>query len=399
MTILFLTLSRITDIEQRGIYTDLMRRFVRDGHEVYIVVPFERQTGRQTELFQSGSAHILGVKTLNIQKTNVVEKGIGTLLLERQYMSAIKQHLANVHFDLVLYSTPPITFNKVIKWVKEKYKTKSYLLLKDIFPQNAVDLGMFSKRSPIYKMFRRKEETLYQLSDYIGCMSPANVQYIIKHNPSIDATRVEVCPNSVELTNIDKTIDAQTIKEKYGIPTDKLICIYGGNLGKPQGVDFLMEAIVSNEQRNDTFFVVAGSGTEFGRIQEWFAMHRPKNAKLFKALPKVEYDVLMRSADVGLIFLDHRFTIPNYPSRLLSYLENRIPIMMATDVNTDIGAIAEENGYGLWVESGDLENFDKKLDTILVDAQLRKEMGENGYQFLLDNYTVEHTANKILSHC
>ncbi len=399
MTILFLTLSRITDIEQRGIYTDLMRRFVRDGHEVYIVVPFERQTGRQTELFQSGSAHILGVKTLNIQKTNVVEKGIGTLLLERQYMSAIKQHLANVHFDLVLYSTPPITFNKVIKWVKEKYKTKSYLLLKDIFPQNAVDLGMFSKRSPIYKMFRRKEETLYQLSDYIGCMSPANVQYIIKHNPSIDATRVEVCPNSVELTNIDKTIDAQTIKEKYGIPTDKLICIYGGNLGKPQGVDFLMEAIVSNEQRNDTFFVVAGSGTEFGRIQEWFVMHRPKNAKLFKALPKAEYDVLMRSADVGLIFLDCRFTIPNYPSRLLSYLENRIPIMMATDVNTDIGAIAEENGYGLWVESGDLENFDKKLDTILVDAQLRKEMGENGYQFLLDNYTVEHTANKILSHC
>ncbi len=398
MNILFLTISRLTDVNARGIYSDLMRKFVHDGHNVYIVIPFERVLGRKTELFESAGAHILGVKTLNIQKTNVIEKGIGTILLEQQYMKAIKHHLKDVHFDLVLYSTPPITFNKVIRRVKQRYNAKSYLLLKDIFPQNAVDLGMFSKNSLFYYFFRKKEERLYRLSDYIGCMSPANVNYVLKHNPSINPNQVEVCPNSIELQENTTIVDSKSIKQKYNIPIDKIISIYGGNLGKPQGIDFLIETIKSNEKRLNSFFVIVGSGTEFSRINSWFKEHEPHNAKLLKALPKAEYDCLMRSADIGLIFLDNRFTIPNYPSRLLAYLENSIPIMMATDVNTDIGTIAEKNGYGYWCESGDLTLFDKKLDMLLADKALRLEMGERGFDFLKTNYTIEHIVNTIMNH-
>ena len=98
-----------------------------------------------------------------------------------------------------------------------------------------------------------------------------------------------------------------------------------------------------------------------------------------ESLPKVDYDQLVKAADVGLIFLDKRFTIPNFPSRLLSYLDNRIPVLLATDVNTDIGRIAESNKFGLWAESGDLSGFNKKLDQILSDAAERRIMGNNGH--------------------
>lgn len=398
MNILFLTLVRITDIDAKGIYTDLMREFARVEHSVHVVVPFERYTGRKTELFKSGNVHILGVKTFNIQKTNVFEKGIGTVVLENQYMSAIKKYWGNICFDLVLCSTPPITFNKVIAWVKRKYNAKSYLLLKDIFPQNAVDLGMFSKGSLFYKYFRAKECKLYELSDYIGCMSPANVKYVLEHNPSVRADRVEVCPNSLELVENNDIVDAHAIKIKYRIPSGRNICIYGGNLGKPQGVDFLIETIKSNEKRECSFFLVVGNGTEFNRLRHWFEENKPVNAKLLKGLPQAEYDVLLRSADVGLIYLDRRFTIPNYPSRLLSYLENRVPVMMATDVNTDIGPIAEANGYGFWVESGNIDEFDKKLNLLLADGNLRNEMGAKGYEFLKSNYTIARAAGTIISH-
>ncbi len=398
MNILFLTLARITDLSTSGVYNDLMRKLVKDGHGVYVVAPFERHTGRKTELIESCGAHILGVKTLNIQKTNIVEKGIGTLLLESQYMSAINKYLKDIRFDLVLYSTPPITFNKVIGWAKRKYGAASYLMLKDIFPQNAVDLGMFSSKSLFYKFFRAKERKLYELSDYIGCMSPANVQYVLNHNPEVDPSRVEICPNSVELVETASVEDAAVIKEKYAVPTDKNICIYGGNLGKPQGIDFLIDCVKSNERRNNSFFLIVGNGTEFNRLNEWFMAAKPENAKLLSSLSKSEYDTLLQSADVGLIFLDRRFTIPNYPSRLLSYLENHIPIMMATDKNTDIGTIAEENGYGFWCESGDLTSFDEKLNAILESKTLREEMGANGYEFLKTNYTVDHTVNAIMSH-
>lgn len=139
-------MSRITDISRRGIYTDLMRKFRDEGHNVYIVAPRERSFGQPTELIETDGAHILGVKTLNLQKTSVIEKGIGQVLVEGQYKRAIKKYLKGIKLDLILYSTPPITFPKVIKYLKQSNpNAKTYLLLKDIFPQNAVDIGMMKK--------------------------------------------------------------------------------------------------------------------------------------------------------------------------------------------------------------------------------------------------------------
>ena len=398
MNILFLTLHPISDISERGIYTDLTREFIRHGHQIYIVVPAERRFHLPTGIKESEGAKILSVKTLNIQKTNLIEKGLGTLLLEYQSQRAIRKYWKNIKFDLILYSTPPITFNRVISSVKRRCEAKTYLLLKDIFPQNAVDLGMFSKGSFVYKLFRKKEERLYQLSDYIGCMSPANVEYVLRHNPSITAERVEVCPNSIELHGKKSGYNNGVLLQKLNIPTDKLLLIYGGNLGRPQGIDFLMNVLAANEKRTDTYFVVVGNGTEYGKISQWFRNNTPHNSCLIPSLPKQEYDDLVSACDVGLIFLDNRFTIPNYPSRLLSYLENRMPVLMATDMNTDIGPIAEKNGYGLWTESGNLETFMEMVEFVAEDREKLKLMGEKGYDYLKENYTVERTYRIIMKH-
>jgi glycosyltransferase involved in cell wall biosynthesis len=382
MNILFLTLSRISDVRSHGIYTDLMRKFRDEGHSVYIVTPHERKFGKNTELVESDGVKILGVKTLNIQKTNVVEKGIGTLLIESQYKSAIKKYFQGVKFDLVLYSTPPITFTKVIKFLKkENPDIISYLLLKDIFPQNAVDIGMFSKNSLFYKMFRKKEIELYKNSDYIGCMSPANVKFVLEHNDFIDPNRVEVAPNSIEVETEEKSPEKVAheriaIREKYNLPQDKPIFIYGGNLGKPQGIPFLIQCLEALKNRNDVHFVIAGDGTEYGKIQNWMNSVKAQSVTLFKRLPKDDYEMLARNCDVGLIFLDHRFTIPNYPSRLLSYLAAKMPVIAATDPNTDIGKIAEENGYCYWCESNDVNGFVACVDKML--AGNRKALGEAG---------------------
>ena len=116
------------------------------------------------------------------------------------------------------------------------------------------------------------------------------------------------------------------------------------------------------------------------------------------SLPKQEYDDLVGTCDVGLIFLDNRFTIPNYPSRLLSYLENRMPVLMATDMNTDIGSIAEKNGYGLWTESGNLDTFMEMVEFIAMNREKLKLMGEKGYDYLKNNYTVERAYWIIMKH-
>jgi glycosyltransferase involved in cell wall biosynthesis len=172
--------------------------------------------------------------------------------------------------------------------------------------------------------------------------------------------------------------------------------LYGGNLGKPQGIDFLIRVIESNVRREDLFFVVVGSGTEFPRMRSWFDRERPGRALLLEGLPKNDYDRLVPACDVGMIFLDPRFTIPNFPSRLLSYLECRMPVLAATDTATDMGRIMEQGGFGLWSKSGDLEGINRNIQALAGDPQRRLSMGEAGHKYLLDNYTVEHSYRTIV---
>lgn len=400
MNVIFLTMMDI-GVNGRGIYNDLVRKFRDEGHNVFIVCPLERRTGKKSYVSVDGSVKVLHVRTLNLQKTNVIEKGLGQLSLELIFKRAVERNLQGIVFDLILYSTPPITFTGVIKDIKKNNpKAVSYLLLKDIFPQNAVDMGMLSTKGIkgiLYKFFREKEKDLYSCSDYVGCMSPANVEYLLRHNPEISPTRVEVAPNSVELIVDDaNSEDNADILVKYNLPIDRPVFIYGGNLGVPQGIPFLIECLNANSCRNDCHFLVVGSGTYFAELSEWYNTQRPKSVTVLNFLSKKDYDKLVGACQVGLIFLDYRFTIPNFPSRLLSYLECKMPVICATDPNCDMGHIAEENGFGYYVPSNSVDAFTNVVDRML--ASNIKEMGECGYSFLKENYLVDNTYCQIVKH-
>lgn len=399
MKILFLTLSKINTLEDRGIYTDLLRKFQNNGHEVFIVSPSERRENKSTSIskIDTGNVTILNVKTFNIQKTNIVEKGIGTLAIEYQYLKAIKKHFSDIKFDLVLYSTPPITFSKVISFIKNRDKAYAYLLLKDIFPQNAVDMKLLKKGGLLHRMFVKKEQRLYNLSDTIGCMSKANKDFVVKHNAFISANKIEINPNTIELKEFYQTeFERKQIREKYNVPIDKKVFIYGGNLGKPQGVDFLIETIESTTNAN-AFFLVIGSGTEYSRIEKWFQHSKPNNAILIQGLPKTDYDQLLLGCDVGLIFLHKDFTIPNFPSRFLSYLEMKLPVIAATDSATDIGSVIEENNCGFWMLSGDNEKMQNAVEKLCKDVNTYNIMSKNAFTLLQREYRVEKSFDLIIN--
>ncbi len=387
LNLLFLSLGRIENIKEQGIYTDLLRKFRDEGHTVYVLSPRERRYNLPTTYIIDDGIHSIKVKVGNIIKINLIEKGISTLLIQRQYISAIKKYLDDVQFDLILYATPPITIEKVVKFVKDRDDAKTFLLLKDIFPQNAIDLKLFKKKGILHRYFRCTEDELYKISDYIGTMSPANTKYLLQHNPTISPEIVCEVPNTltpidIELNDIQKC----NIRRKFNIPLNKLMVVYGGNLGRPQGIENLLECLKQNEKNKEIYIAIAGSGTEFSRIKQFIKRNKLKNCQLIDFLPKTEYDMLVNSADAGLIFLDSNFSIPNYPSRLLSYMQAGIPIIASTDLVTDIGRIAQENKFGFWNLATDINGFNKNLLKLENDS-LRLEMGKNGREYFENNYT------------
>ena len=394
MKVLFLTMVKINSFNERGIYTDLLRKFHNEGHEVFVVCPIERREKRRTHIIKENMGTILNIKTFNLQKTNLVEKGLGILSIEFQYLSAIKKYYKNEKFDLILYSTPPITFSKVINYIKKRDGAYSYLLLKDIFPQNAVDMKMIKNNGMLHKIFKSKEKKLYNLSDTIGCMSPANVDFILTHNPEIESSKVEVNPNSIEPNIFEYTEEQKrVIRNKYGVPLNKKVLVYGGNLGKPQGLDFLLQTIEKSSNEN-AFFLIIGDGTEYNKMDSWFKNNKPTNAKLLKRLTKEDYDTLLVSCDVGLIYLHPDFSIPNFPSRLLSYLEMKMPVIAATDCNTDIGDIIETANCGFKVVSGDIKKMNQFIAELINNDKLEL-MGTNAWSLLQLNHIVDYSYKLI----
>lgn len=391
MNVLFLSLLDFDTFDERNIYSDLLREFIKNGHKVCCISPVEKRKNQETRMLQFGENCILKLKIGNTQKVNPVGKGISTLRIEPLFIQGVKKYFSDVKFDLILYATPPVTFAKVISFVKKRDGAKSYLMLKDIFPQNSVDLEMLSKsgiKGLIYKYFRHKEKSMYALSDKIGCMSQANADYVLEHNPEIPQDKVEICPNSVE--PIDMRVSEKEkieIRKKYALPIDKKIFVYGGNLGRPQDVQFIVECLKACVDIEDAYFVIAGSGTDRHFLEEYVEAEKPSCVKLFGFIPKAEYDKAIACCDVGLIFLDHCFTIPNFPSRLLSYMQAGLPVLACTDPNTDVGKVIVDGGFGWWCESDDAETFAEMVIRSMNDDLVT--MSSKALEYLNRAYTAE----------
>ena len=403
MRILFLTIGAVYNFSHSGAYTDLLKKFAKEGHKVYVVGALEKRNGRATELGIEEGINVLRVRVGNITKTNLIEKGISTLTLGYLYKKAIDKYWGQFSFDLILYTTPPITIAGLVSKLKKKYNAYTYLLLKDIFPQNAIDIGILSPKGwkgIVYRYFKYIERQLYSISDKIGCMSNANIDFILKNNKEIAKDKIELCPNTIDFVHESEIHRDDAILEKYKIPKDKYLLLYGGNFGKPQNVDYVIEAIDRCFDIEAVHFILCGSGTEFSKIDLYIKNANPKHVTIIDCLlPYEEYSCLVASCDVGLLFLDYRFTIPNFPSRLLDYMNYGLPVIAATDINTDVGRIIMEENFGWWVESKNPQEFRNLISSIFESNQIEDELQEksrNARNCLKRNYVTDVAYNAIV---
>lgn len=399
MNILFISIGGLADLSETAVYPDLLRHFRDEGHSVYVICQREKRTGFPTQLKNEHGIQVLRVRTGNITKVGLFEKGISTLCIGSIFINAIRTYYSDVKFDIILYSTPPITVASTVRYLKKRDNSFTYLMLKDIFPQNAVDIGILCRKGVkrfIYQYFRSKEKALYKISDHIGCMSDANIKFLIKHNPQL-IDKVGLCPNTINPLPTTSYIDKSAYREKFSLPIDKTIFIYGGNFGKPQDVDFIIKVLQSIEHRTECHFVMCGSGTDFYKIKEYYNEHNNANLTVLDTKNTKEYGELLEACDVGLIFLDHRFTVPNFPSRILDYLNHNIPVFASTDDNTDVGEAIITGNFGWWCKSDSLSQYVATLNIILKDHQLVKEKGIRGKEFLRVHYDTKIAYNEIMA--
>lgn len=380
MRILYMSISY--SLEANGLYQNLVNSLLQREHEVTIVCSKSGVSETTYEEIRQGF-WMLNVKVTDPFSSNLIKKGLSQILLASNFKKVIKKYLSDKDFDLILYATPPITLASAVLYCKNKYHAKTFLMLKDIFPQNAVDLEIINKDSMIYKYFRRQEKCYYKYSDYIGCMSQGNVDYVLKHNPDINADKIGIFANSIEVEDI----------EGLTFNDDKTVFVLGGNLGKPQNIPGLLNIIEKVKDIEKAEFLIVGRGTEQNKIVDFISKKNIKNLTYKEYVPQDEYYKLLNSADVGLISLDPRFTIPNIPSKFQHYLKLKKPVLAITDVNTDIKDMIINNECGWWCDATEMESIVETIKKICENKEQQILKGENGRRYLEREFDVEINAD------
>jgi len=384
------------DIEKdSNLYSDLAEEFKNDGHHVYVATLLEKKYNRNTYLERVKELNILRVRAGDWFDTNsVIKKGLTTIIIASYFKKAVQKYFNNVRFDLVIYPTPPITFAPVVKYIKKRDKCKSYLILRDIFPQNVRDLGLLNNQL-LFNYFKRKEKQLYDISDYIGCMSEGNIRYILEHT-DIDENKLEILYNWRKIDHNTEII-ATDYKKKYRLE-NKFVAVFGGNIGLPQGLEFLLELAKEYKDRSDIVFLIVGKGAQKEKIVNIINSEELSNVMIKNYIPRNDYRNLLKQCDIGLINLKRTFTIPNMPSKVVDYFNAGIPILASTDKNTDLKQFLQKINAGLWSETGDLEGYKNNFEKLLNDKKLREELGKNGRKFLEENLSIEKAYQIIMEH-
>lgn len=373
---------------------DLAVEFSRLGHEAAVVVPAPSLSERLTITREDGVT-VVRVKTGTIRHRSWVVRAINEISLSRVIWNAAWQFFEAHPCDLVIYYSPTIFWSGLVGQFKALNRScGSYLVLRDLFPQWALDTGLLSQWGLPYWYFRSQAFRLYRTADVIGVQSPANLEFFSK--PSLRGLyHLEVLFN---WTNVEERPGAAAgLRQKLGLQ-DKVVFLYGGNMGVAQDMDNILRLAANMSAENGVFFLLVGDGSDAERVGREIERRGMTNIMLLPAVPPTEYLAIVAECDVGLITLRRDFKTQNFPGKILSYMQMGKPMVASVNPGSELSAILQGHEAGLVCDNGEDEIFRQCALKLARDPELRLRMGSNAQRLLKEQFDVAAAARQILGH-
>lgn len=250
---------------------ELAIELVGRGHEVMVVTvginlkkPYEKDILDRVSIYRFSSGEIK-----NISK---VKRVINEYLLSYRAWKNLKDIFYQSQIELIIYYSPTIFLGSLIKKLKKLWNAKSYLILRDLFPQWVIDNGMLSKNSPITKFFQYFERINYDQADRIGIQPQKNIdwfkQYFSKKK-QIDLLYNWATDTPIQLTE-------KKLRKRLNLE-GKIVLFYGGNIGHAQDISQILRLAKSLSSHPGAHIVLMGAGDEVNLVKQFIKNESPGN--------------------------------------------------------------------------------------------------------------------------
>ena len=372
---------------------DLATEMSRLGNDVAVITADDSLRAK-VETSREGSVTVVRVRTGKIRHSSRVVRAINEIRLSGIIWNSARRFFETHPCELVVYYSPTIFWSGLVRKLKALNGCGSYLVLRDLFPQWALDAGLLRRYGPAYWYFRHQEMQLYRTADVIGVQSPANLDYFSR-SPLLGRYNLEVLFN---WANIEERPDSATgLRFRLGFE-NKVIFVHGGNLGVAQDIDNILRLAHNLSDEKDIFFLLVGEGSECGRIGHEIEQRGMTNIVLHPAVSHGEYLKILADCDVGLITLRRDLKTQNFPGKMLSYMQLRKPMLASVNPGNDLSVLIRGYGTGLVSNNGEDEVLCQHALKLARDRDLRLRMGMNAHSLLKEKFNVSTAARQILAH-
>jgi len=371
---------------------DLAVEFCRRGDQAIVLTPSEAIAGKCESEIEDGIT-VVRVKMGPIKGVPRLIRAINEARLSARMWRSAETFLRQHPCDLILFYSPTIFFGELVRKMKKLWNCPAYLILRDIFPDWAVDAGVLQE-GPIYSFFRKVAAEQYRAADVIAVQSPANLQFFAARFPR-EKFQLRVLFNWTALH--EPELPRTNYRARLGLQ-NRIVFLYGGNLGVAQDMDNVLRLAARLASRPDISFLLVGDGSELRRLSRSIELNRMRNVQIVPGVAQSEYLSLVSEFDVGLISLDARLTSHNVPGKLLSYLYWGMPVLASVNPGNDLFELLHECGAGCCLVNGVDENLAQAALRLADDANLRSAMGRKARQLLEHTFSVQHAVDSIFAH-
>lgn len=367
---------------------DLAREFVREGHEVTVMVSSPELT-KPWQLDLWNGMRVLRLRTPKTKDVSYFRRALGELLMPYAMLRNLKRSpIAGDIFDGVVWYSPTIFLGPVASALKKRSACTSYLIIRDIFPEWAVDMGIMGRGLP-YRIFKAVANYQYRVADVIGVQTPGNLTYF-REGPGSGA-RLEVLYNWLA----DTPAIGCSISLANTALAGRRIFVYAGNMGIAQGMGILLDLAEGLKNRKDIGFVFVGRGTDARRLRDDAKGRELDNVLFFDEIDPDEIPGLYLQCDVGLVALDPRHKTHNIPGKFLSYMQSRLPVLATINEGNDLVQLIRDTQTGRVCTDDSPHTLVRLADELLTQLEQDQGMRQRCKKLAVQMFSPEAAVKRI----
>ena len=347
---------------------DLSTEFVNQGHEIAVLVA-SPSLSTPWVLEDFNGVEVLRLRTPPIKDIGYVRRTLGEFLMPFvMWHNYKKSPLCHRVWDGVVWYSPSIFLGPIVNFLKKTSQCNSYLIIRDIFPEWAVDMGLMGRGLP-YLFFKSIAKYQYSVADTIGIQTPGNRVYF-NNESSHSSCRVEVLQNWLA----DHPGRACSIDLSISSLRGRKIFVYAGNMGIAQGMGILLDLAAAMKYRADVGFLFVGRGSDALLLCQDALARGLDNVLFYDEIDPYEIPMLYQQCDIGLVALDPRHKTHNIPGKFLSYMQAGLPVLAAVNPGNDLVDLIAKERVGQVCADALLATLIYKAEHLIDNLQMDASM-------------------------